>query len=326
MSSNVTAKIDNIKLGPPGIESELHFVVQYNSDQPRNEEEDKKALLDRTLRPFQITLFFQKDYLFTNSINASRADESGNSFLQFASGMDVLLLESAGIAYRIVPNSNKQASCAKAEVVAESRQAAVEAFLNGINPVLDHLCFLSNTPLFYNQVLIYDKKNEVRVVNYTSPYKDFTLNAGFGLFQLDLIEVYSLYREAKNSVSPFYKTLCYFKIMEGILKSIRPKVRNKAKDLGITLPKIKEVVPHDEELSMFNSSYVGKSIGELYHKEFEGDFRNAIAHFELDDKAPINFSNYSERAQFSNKIHLLEVCTRTLISNLEQECLLVNKS
>ena len=85
--------------------------------------------------------------------------------------------------------------------------------------------------------------NHITTVTYRTPYAANVLSEGLiGLF-FSLFPVYGLYREALCAYSNFYRFLCFFKIMEGIIKSIRPQLFRLAREQGISMIKRKRFGP-----------------------------------------------------------------------------------
>jgi hypothetical protein len=140
-----------------------------------------------------------------------------------------------------------------------------------------------------------------------------------GLLELcsPLFPAYGLYREALSNNSNYYRFLCFFKIMEGIIKSIRPQLFRLAGEQGITITKQKDLVPEDAELQRFQPEYIRRRIHELYNGEFQSEYRHCVAHFALDDGRVTNPSSQRERSRFANIVYLAQLCARELIRNQE---------
>ena len=185
--------------------------------------------------------------------------------------------------------------------------------LAALSPALDHWSYLGNTPLVIRTVVCEDRKNGVSIVSFTTPYADLTLNPGTGTLHAELLPIYGLYREAKNASSPFYRFLCYFKILEAIYGHLRPSVFALARKASISLVTRKEEVPDHPELRLFWSSYIGRPIKALMDNELEPEYRNAAAHFLSDDGRPLNPSDSDAVAKFGNMLLVAELCARVVI-------------
>jgi len=69
-----------------------------------------------------------------------------------------------------------------------------------------------------------------------------------------------MYREAKNASSDFYRFLCYYKILEGLLGPMRADVYKRAATKGLEIRAPKQLVPAGSELPGALRSYAGKPI------------------------------------------------------------------
>jgi hypothetical protein len=125
--------------------------------------------------------------------------------------------------------------------------------------------------------------------------------------------VYAMYREAKNSFSDFYKFLCCYKILEGLLGTLRARVFVYARDRNIELERPKEKVPDLPEISPRFQTYVGKSIKAFFDEVLTPQFRNAAAHFVTDDGEILNMSSPDHIGSYAEILFVTESCVRTTI-------------
>ena len=194
-------------------------------------------------------------------------------------------------------------------------EEAFDIFMLGFTPSLDHLSFLSNTPIVVDIMEARDEANHITTVTYRTPYATNVLLEGLIGLSSPLFPAYGIYREALCAHSNFYRFLCFFKIMEGIFKNIRPQLFRLAREQGISIIKEKDLVPEDIELIKFQPKYIGRQIHELYNGEFQSEYRHCVAHFALDDGGVTNPSSHRERSRFANIVYLAQVCARELIRN-----------
>ena len=132
---------------------------------------------------------------------------------------------------------------------------------------------------------------------------------------MEMRSIFSLFREAKNSGSNYYKFLCYYKILEGIYKSVRPTIFKMARDRGITIKRINEVVPDHPGISVSHKDFIGQPIGNLFDNYFRQEHRHAIAHFETRDDPPAILSTYDLMLKIASATLLIEACCLEVISN-----------
>src|SRR6185369_17266433 len=119
-------------------------------------------------------------------------------------------------------------------------------------------------------------------VQYVAPYRAYVIMDSMVRTFIELKPVYSMYREAKNADSHFYKFLCYYKIMEGLLKPMRASVMVRAKEMGVAVQHERDLVPDDANLANDLKEYVGKSMQAFFDSFLTVNFRNAVAHFVSD--------------------------------------------
>jgi hypothetical protein len=239
------------KLAPPGISGELH-TVQYERSSPDETGEDR--LRDEEERDFEVHIVLMRDSGFERDIRTEAEPGDGTSFFQLPTGVDRMIIQNPAGEFSFVVNERREYSGISARCRARSSREARTIVLRAVSPVIDHLAYFANTPLILGNVTCTDRKNGVVAVGYTSPYRMVVVSAGQMAFPSDLIPIYALYREAKSAPSPFYRFLCYYKILEGIYNTLRSGVFETARAKGITLVREKELIPEHPELRLFQAS------------------------------------------------------------------------
>ncbi len=141
---------------------------------------------------------------------------------------------------------------------------AVAKFHVATTPLVDHLSYVANVPIKTGMLRVYDRKNDVQRVNYVSPFQQVAVNNYFAEVRPELQAVYALYREARNSESPYYQLLCHFKIMEGVDK-LKSRLVKQARRRGVQLQTVDDVLPHHPDLADDLRQHVGTSV-----KQFQG--------------------------------------------------------
>jgi len=91
-----------------------------------------------------------------------------------------------------------------------------------------------------------------------------------------------LFREAVNSTNPYYRLLCFFRIGEGLRKTIRFTNNQKAKELESARKRPKQKIPENEFTKRAFSNWIGKPM-ESYLDHVEHNFRKYIAHLIIDE-------------------------------------------
>lgn len=73
--------------------------------------------------------------------------------------------------------------------------------------------------------------------------------------------------------------------------------------------------PEDAELRKFHANYIKTSIQKFFDEEMRDDYRNAAAHFKLDEESSLDVSFHYNIANFEEKLILLHLAARVLIDD-----------
>lgn len=304
-------KIDRDKLPPPSLID--YFVLLDQID--RDSRKDADRLTDKLKRTFEVKALLSKEIFFNQKVDLSINEKVGGSFFVLPpSAVKMLIPNTFGI-FTCYKNEENELSLISTKIDTNSWEEAFQIFLNVVTPFLDHLSFLTNTPFIISKVYCRDTKNDYSVHSYEVPYHPVSLNPNFHSIPNELLPILSLYREAKNNVSSYYRFLCYYKILEGIYKNIRPQLFSLAKKRNIIIRSIKEKVPDNKDLKPEHKIFVGKNIRKVFDDYLTNQFRNTVAHYLLDDGFILNVSDYRMNTKFSNVLLLIELCVRQVIEN-----------
>ena len=219
--------------------------------------------------------------------------------------------------FEIKKNNNGEMSLVQFECTATSTTDARMKFQSVVLPFLDYLSYLANCPVVVAMLRVKDLKNDSTTYRYVSPYRKATVNPYTNILFSELAPVYAMYREAKNSNSDFYEFLCYYKIVEGLLGTLRANVFSRARGAGITLKRTKEVLPDSEHLPNRYRAHVGKPIKAFFDEVMTPQFRNAVAHFATGDGTILNMSAPEHIDNYAEILFVCELCVRTVIQSHE---------
>lgn len=212
-------------------------------------------------------------------------------------------------------NSKGEQSLVEFECSATSLNDAKVAFQKFALPYLDHLAYVQNCPIFVQTIRIEDLNNHIQSIDYVSPYRKAPVTQPVAEIPAELIPILAMYREAKNSHSDFYKFLCYHKILDGLLGTLRASVNTRARKQMVELIKRRDLVPNDQEIAPAYRSHIGTPIKSFYDEVLTPRFRNAIAHFVTKDGAILNLSDPSTLVKHSEIMYVSELCVRTMIES-----------
>lgn len=298
-------------IGYPGSEGDLLFLTQFEEDSRT----DKERLYDKETRRFEIKCVLNKSGVLLHDISFDYDRKLGNSFINVDPRLSYIKIDSTDGAFKLFKNDANEISSIEFECLCNSKDEALSIFYHSVMPLLDHLSFTYNIPIFIEKILGFDIKNDAVFGRLQVPYPQKMLYQYESELPSNMRPIFALYREAKNSGSNFYKFLCYYKILEGIYKHIRPQVFKYARERNISIETKKEIVPEIKEIAKSHRKYLGESINSVYKTFLREEFRNAIAHFMSDNGKPFIVSDYKTNIKVSSNITFIEICCREVITN-----------
>lgn len=301
------------QLGPPGIKQFLTILAVMPNEQRRDED----RLHDRTERQFKVLGQLSKNPPATGDVKGDFGAQDGGSYLTLPDNAELIRVQTSQGTFEIKKNSSGEKSLIEFKCTARSHLEARRKFQTAVLPFLDHLSYMADCPVVIATLRIEDPKNYRVSIEYVSPYRKTTVNPGTAAIHMELQPVYAMYREAKNSYSDFYKFLCYYKILEGLLGKLRGELFSRAHAESIDLGRPKEVVPVCPEIPETYKPYVGKSIKAFFDTVLTPKFRNAVAHFVTDDGSILNMSSPEHIDRFAEVRYVSEICVRTAIGSYE---------
>lgn len=314
MTKNIKIEIPIEKLGYPGSSNDWSILLN-TEDENRS---DKQRLYDTKDRQFRLIGFLSSDTIKKDDFSFNLDEDIGSSLVKVVPHLKRIDLEANGINYSIFKNVNNELSKFEFHCINNSINGALASFNSATIPLIDHLSFISNVPIMVDKIIGQDIENNILFTSYDVPYAHFIFDEkkyNIGFVHEFMRPVYALYREAKNSHSKYYRFLCYYKILEGIYKIIRPETYKKAKSKGIKVKLQREVVPANDHLNENHIKYIGKPIKEIFDSYFKNKFRHSIAHFTKKDGSPFILSDFYTQIQVTSIITLIEICCRVVIDN-----------
>lgn len=312
--STFSVTVDAKRLAPPGISGDLWSVQQKPGTTDAN---TQSTLSDKTEREFEVRCVCFRDSGFDRDLRAQTTFDVGTSFFSVPEAPHPGFFDSAGVTFEVILNRDREIAGFRARIHASSPIDARSKFSRALTPVVDHLAYSADTPLITSSPSVHDEKNLVWVFGYTSPYTSKVIHPGMVTPYLELAPIYGLYREAKNATSPFYRFLCYFKILEGVFDTLRRDLFKRARKVGATLTKVREVIPDHPELRVVSPELIGRSIRDYFDTVLRKEFRDGVAHFILDSGRIISPSDNEAVAAFINVILPAELSCRAVINQHE---------
>ncbi len=326
-SIRVNISLEELKeMGFPGVPSDL-YVVSTDIDFV-NKEEDKKRINDNETRDFEVRGLLSKSSCKTDDYDLSMSPDRGGSFLKIPKEFSIRTQEGE---IRCEKNAKEEMALLRFRCSATSATEARKKFIRAVSPPLDYWSYIINAPLHISVIQAVDIKNRVGMYRFTPPYKIFALNPHEKQLSVRLLPVYALYREAKNSQSPYYKYLCYYKILEGVFNHLRPSFFKISRENGIKYESRKERIPdhpsissefyeqyHPSTSSKYYEQYIGKPIRVLYDTFFQPHFRDKVAHFFLKESSEILYVSDPETIDlFEIELPIIELSSKVVIETQE---------
>lgn len=311
---NPNAQIPFEKLGPAGIRGTLVVLAVMENDTRRDED----RLYDKTPRPFKVLASLGKTHLVAEGLNGNLGPEDGGSYLRIPDNATINRVSSPEGDLEIVKNSRGEKSLVRFECTATSISEARRKFLELALPLLDYLAYLADCPVVVQSIKVDDIWNQAQSLDYISPYRPVVVNPAILEVSYELAPVFAMYREAKNSHSDFYKFLCYHKIIDGLLGTLRHSVRQRARKQKVELLQQRDVVPDAPDIALAFRPYIGKSIKSFFDGVMTPQYRNAIAHFITKDGSILNLSSPANMSRHEDIMYVSELCVRTLIASHQQ--------
>jgi hypothetical protein len=299
--------------GTTGAQITIHIVPQ-----PEDEHRPDEAVFsDPTERTFIVSAKLSKSPLISGDIKGDFSERDGDCYLFAPSNTTGLRIDTDLGSYEIKKNAVGELSLAELKCNATNAQQARMKFIEIVYPSLDHLSYSYNVAIFVTMIRVVDVKHQSTHIECVGPYRRQVLAASLTTLFGELKPVYSVYRDAKNSASDFYKFLCFYKIMEGLLGPMRASLFARAKAARIKLKINRELVPHDRDLASDLKPYSGKPLKEFFDTVLAGKFRNAVAHFKTGDGI-LFVSSPADLYAYANLAFASDLCTRVVIATHEQ--------
>jgi hypothetical protein len=277
--------------------------------------------LDKDFLPAEGIRTWTVEYLLSK--NVALADEGG-SLDQSAMGSSHLGLESdmeikvrgngsgEGLSFKLLRSPDNLLGKIVVPVSTDHPIKARVIAGRAVSGLLGVLSFQGNVPLHVSREVIRDPESGWARFWIVVCAPAVTLSRVKMQVHPDLRPVYALWRESRNSSSYFYRFLCLFKIVEGLLETILPRVYKKISREKKEFERFKGKVPDDKEINRATPEFVGKKFTQV-RDELKGQYRNALAHFGLDDKPALDLDEPGTRYEYERLFPVVDYMARTLI-------------
>lgn len=300
-------------LGAPGAPLQLTILAIM----PNEQRSDESRLRDTSRRIFRVETLLVRQTGFLDSIQGDFTVEDGSSHVHAQAGASKMEVAVSSGTFEIHPNSKGEMALISMRVEAVGAMEARNIAQDAVAPFLDHLAFMAGTPVLTGLTRIEDESNQAMMLDLVAPDQEVTLSSGEQSLFEELAPIYALYREFKNAVSPFYRLLCAYKIMEGVYGVLRKAARERAQAAGVRLKIPKEVVPDHPDIASDLRHLIGKPIKTVCDNILQKRYRDVAAHFLVQETVVLKVSSAADRAKFAEMAFLCDLCAQIVIRNHE---------
>lgn len=316
--TNVGSTTTNLgHFGRAGLPVSLTVVPVFPTDAP---DAQQARLTDSTVRSFTVRGRMAKSYAGVKEVIVQFDKEAGESYFLVNDDTVKFRIETGGgVVCEAEFNEKHQMAALAMRCQARNAGEARTVFFTTVRPWLDYLCFLADVPYHIDQLSIVDEVHHVQVVEVVHEEISKVISAGAVQFSFILAPYLAMYREAKNSTSVIYKFLCYYKVLEGVFGGLQATLMKSAAKNRASKAVLAHRVPPPGEFDDYDAeqmTYVGKSVQKFKDEYLTKAYRDAVAHFTLDDGTSLNVSDFAIIDRYAKVLPMLETCCRVTIGNL----------
>lgn len=218
-------------------------------------------------------------------------------------------------------NDKGHLSRVRFKVEANSKHEATSYAYNSLSQILSVTTFSTSIPIAIWAIIVLDKKHNVSWEAKPQVSKDEPFQMPEGIYLDNKFKaIFSLYREGRNSQSPFYRFFCFSKILEGFYEKRLPFAEaDKILKSQKGQKRVKRRV--DKQLLVYSLAYpkyqdlIGKTYG-LFWDWINSKHRHLIAHT-FPHKHPesewLNLDNYELFTEFAIIGNITELVIRNIM-------------
>ncbi|WP_133117939.1 methylamine utilization protein MauJ [Burkholderia ubonensis] len=305
------------QFGRAGFPSRLTIVPVYKDE---TETMSRARVNDTSARSFHVRARLAKAMTHPKGIEVNFDAETGGSFFIASTGEAYEISTTNDVKCTIELNSRRELAAVSFRCDAYSSGEARLVFHNVVRPLLDYFCYLADVPYHIDQISIVDELHHIQDVEVFHSEISKVLGTGATPVLGLLVPYYAMYREGKNSTSMIYKFFCYYKILDGLMTALQPKLKKAAKAAGISSESLVHLVPEPTEHDFYDSKqmeYVGKSMQLFMSEYLTKRYRDAVAHFVLKDGTTLNVSDLRQIDKYVSILPIVENCCRKAIGTFE---------
>ena len=288
-----------------------HFSYEF-WELESSRESDDKSRKDKTERKFDIRFYLEDSpskliqdscFLLSEPIDKLQTDANGRS-----------------VAVRFQPNNKGRLCSIYFKVLDNQPKNAFRYCYNQLSKLLSVWALSVGTGFAIYGIYIIDETHSTKwkVVPQKTQAEEFWLPLGIGLND-EYSALISLYREGRNSNSPFYRFLCFYKILEAWYKnkSLFSIADRTIKENGLTIKRKRRRITKEMLVLSLNfhnhPEFEGKTFAEFY--QLLNPHRVKVAHAITDSGTFINFDDYDSMLNIAPIANLADLVCQQIIQD-----------
>ncbi len=219
---------------------------------------------------------------------------------------------------RFQPNEKGRLGRVGFKVVDTNAKAAFRYCYNQLSKLLSFWSLIAGFGCSIYGLLVHDEKHGARwkVVPQIAAPEPFAVPLGIGLTP-EYAAVISLYREGRNTPSPFYRFLCHYKILEAWYRhgSIFGQADRIIRERGLPFRRPRRTIAREMlNLSLLFTSkpeFLEKTFGQFF--DLLNAYRVKVAHAITDAGTFINLDEYEAMVEIAPIANLTDLVARQII-------------
>lgn len=250
----------------------------------------------------KVLVQFSKDrqtaFAVNLSLDASEVAKTGDSNYALASSSKAYVGNGQQVV-EFTPISNQQGRLAGMESAVIENVTfddAISCALTFARRLERILCVMTKVPLFVDVIQVASVDTRQAVTRSRYPYPTASVSSFMTPEISCMSPLLSLYAEGMRELSPFYRFLCFFKLVDKLLSKVNGKLHEIQRSIITSAPHMNLEMPADP-FAIILPRVVGKRYT-VVRDDLQGRYRNVIAHLDLTSPVePFNLDSEFEVAK-----------------------------
>jgi hypothetical protein len=231
---------------------------------------------------------------------------TGDSFFSFAENVTEVTFSNGAdqITFSPIQNSNGRLAGFSTSAIESTFDNAVKSFREATNHLIRAMMIGTNVPCLIDTVIVRSVDTRQQFARYTLPFPSITLTS-LAPGRVEAMEPFiSLYGEGLREPSPFYRFLCFFKIVDKLLAVVLNRLREAGVPHSVGPPDFSGPLPHDPFDVIFPAQ-AGRRYTAI-RDALQDRYRNVIAHLDLESPVrPFDIATEGEVASASRAMSFI---------------------